>query len=334
MIKEIFPNIFQIRVPLPHSPLKHLNSYLIKSDGKNLLIDTGLNFPQAFQSLCNGLTEAGLKPENLTDVLLTHFHVDHVGLIPRFKEASKNLRFLIHPVEAEFSRRMFNDFESYMRGMENFLKANGAPSFIALNLQRFHPAFFTPQAYQELAFTEHTLEDSQKIAVGGYNFHVLWTPGHSPGHVCLYEASLKVLISGDHLLPTISPHIAQFIDNMDPLTDYLNSLEKIEKLEVKVVLPAHEEIFTNCYERIKQLKEHHENRLVEILNKLEVGSSTAFTLASKVHWNVGYKSWEEFPPFQKYLALGETVAHLNVLERKCLVKKTKVNETIFYSKSS
>jgi glyoxylase-like metal-dependent hydrolase (beta-lactamase superfamily II) len=324
MIEEIFPDIFKIRVPLPHSPLGHLNSYLIKSEEKNLLIDTGLNFPEAFRSLCTGLSEAGINPEELSEILLTHFHVDHIGLIPSFKEASKDLRLSIHRVEAELSRVMSTRFEDYRQNMQTFLETNGEPSSIAVKLQRFHPAFFTQQAYQELATTALPLEDGQKIPLGDYSLQVLWTPGHSPGHVCLYEPSLKALFSGDHLLPNITPHVAQFMENMDPLTDYLHSLEKIEKLNVDIVFPAHEEAFTDHRKRIEQLREHHKQRLEEILRGLSAGSSSAYVLASRVHWNVNYKSWDEFPPFEKYLAVGETVAHLNVLQQKHLVKKTMI----------
>lgn len=325
MSEEVFPSIFKIRVTLPHSPLGHLNSYLIKSEKKNLLIDTGLNFPQTFQSLCRGLSQAGVRPEELTEILLTHFHVDHIGLIPSFREASRNVKLSIHRVEAQLSKLMTGEFEEYKKGMETFFEANGAPSSIAENLQRFHPAFFTPQAYRELATTALPLEDGQKISVGNYTLNVLWTPGHSPGHICLYEPSSKILFSGDHLLPTITPHIAQFMENMYPLTDYLNSLGKIEKLDVNTVLPAHEEAFTNHRERIEQLRNHHDQRLAEITNGLSASSLTAYTLASKLHWNVNYKSWDEFPVFQKYLAVGETVAHLNLLEQKGLVERTKDN---------
>jgi len=330
LTKEVFPNIFQIQVPLPHSPLGHLNSYLIRSEEKNLLIDTGLDFPLAFHSLCMGLSEAGVKPEELTEVLLTHFHVDHVGLIPRFKEASEGIKLMIHRVEVELSKFMSGEFEDYRESLETFLKANGAPSSIAMNLRRFHPAFFTPQAYQELSTAGLPLEDGQEISVGNYSFQVVWTPGHSPGHICLYEPSLRILISGDHLLPTITPHVAQFMKDMNPLTDYLNSLEKIEKLAVEVVLPGHQEIFTNHRERIKQLKDHHKQRLMEILDGLKAGSLTAYMLASKIHWDVNYKFWDQFPPFQKYLALGETLAHLNLLEQKGLVKRTSVNQIFLY----
>lgn len=331
MIKEVLPNIFQIKVPLPNSPLGHLNSYLIKSEERTLLVDTGLNFPQAFDSLCRGVSEAGVIPAELTEILLTHFHVDHVGLIPRFKEISKDIRLSIHHVEVELSKIMSEKFEGYKEEMENFLKSHGAPSSIATNLQGFHPAFFTPRAYQELAVSAFPLEDGQEIQVGDYDFQVVWTPGHSPGHICLYESSSKILISGDHLLPTITPHIAQFMENMDPLTDYLSSLEKTEKLDVEVVLPGHEEIFTYHQERIRQLKEHHKQRLMEITDELRTGSSTAYMVASNIHWDVNYKSWHKFPPFQKYLALGETVAHLNLLEQEGLAKRSEANQIVFYS---
>ncbi len=333
MVTEVFKDLFQIKVPLPHSPLRHLNSYLIKSENRNLLVDTGLNFTETFQALSHGLEEVRLKTESLTDILLTHFHVDHVGLVPRLMERSKKLQLLIHHVEAEFSKKISQDFEDYMKSMKNFLSAYGTPNLISENLEKYHPAFFVPQAYQELANSDNVLEDGDQIVVGRYCFKVLWTPGHSPGHVCLYEPSYKMLISGDHLLPTISPHVAQFMEDMDPLKDYLDSLDKIEKLKVDIVLPAHEEIFTNYYDRIRQLKEHHRRRLNEILEELEKGENlTAFELASKIRWDVNYKSWEDFPPFQKYLALGETVAHLNILEKDGMINKNKVDGTFFYSR--
>ncbi len=295
-----------------------------------MLIDTGLDFPQAFQSLCTGLSQAQVKPEDLTEILATHFHVDHVGLIPRFKEASKELKLLIHRIEAELSRLISTEFEDYKKGMMTFSEANGMPSSTAAKIERFHPAFFTPQAYKELATAALPVQDGQEISVGDYRLQVVWTPGHSPGHVCLYEPSLRILFSGDHVLPTVTPHVAQFMQNTDPLSDYLKSLDKMEKLDVDFVLPAHEGIFTDHRKRIAHLREHHERRLSEITEVLSNGSLTAYAIASRVHWNVNFRSWDEFPLFQKYLALGETVAHMNVLEQKDLVRKAKVGQIIFY----
>lgn len=330
MIREILPNIFQTKVPLPRSPLGHLNSYLVKSEGKNLLIDTGLNFPEAFQLLRSELAESDVMCEDIDEILLTHFHADHVGLIERFKQISEKTKLLIHQVEADLSKIIAVSYQKYRERVETFLEAHGAPSAIATNLKRFHPAFFTPEVYERLAMESIPLSDGQVISIGNYNFQVLWTPGHSPGHVCLYEPSLKILFSGDHILPTITPHIAQFLEDMSPLADYLRSLEKTERLDVEFVLPAHEEIFKNHIERIEQLKAHHKERLTQLIDELKRGDSTACRLASVVHWNVDYKSWEEFPRFQKYLALGETVAHLNLLEQENLVEKTRVGKVYHY----
>ncbi len=328
LIKEIFPKIFQIKVPLPNNPLGHLNAYLIKSDDKSLLIDTGLNLPQAFEALSRGLFEAGVKLQTLTDVLITHFHVDHVGLIPNLKHASENLNIWIYKVERELSQLMVEDY-NYLNYMRDFIITSDAPASFG-KLQNFHPAFFNVKAYMEIAKTAQPLNDEQEICVDEYCFKVLWTPGHSPGHVCLYEPSLKVLIAGDHVLPTITPHVSQFMANTNPLEDYLKSLEKVEKLNVNVVLPAHENIFTNLSERIMQLRSHHRQRLEEILNHLKNGRLTPYALASRVHWNVNYKSWDDFPIFQKYLALGETLSHLTFLEKKGLVKKVVSGGKIFY----
>lgn len=330
MIKEVFPDIFQIKVPLPHNPLGHLNAYLIKAGGNTLLIDTGLNFPQVFQELNKSFSEVGIKIQTLTDVLFTHFHIDHIGLIPRIKETSEDVDLWIHFIEKELSRSIKDDFNKYINDMKEFLKATDAPTSFADNLQNFHPAFFTPKAYEAIAETAHPLSDGQKISMGEYQFKVIWTPGHSPGHICLYEPNLKALISGDHVLPTITPHVSQFIANTNPLEDYLKSLEKVEKLDVKVVLPAHEKIFTDLNGRIKQLKNHHEQRLKEILGCLKNGSLTPHDMASKVHWNINYKSWDDFPPFQKYLAIGETLSHLTFLEKKGFVKRAVSNQKFFY----
>ncbi|MEM2947394.1 MAG: MBL fold metallo-hydrolase [Candidatus Bathyarchaeia archaeon] len=371
MIKETLPNLFQIRVPLPRNPLGHLNAYLIKSVERNLLIDTGLNSPEAFEVLCHALSEAGVKSQTLTDILFTHFHIDHIGLIPRFKQFSNNSnlwihhiekelsrfieknfsnylddmkRFLearfkqfsnnsnlwIHHIEKELSRFIEKNFSNYLDDMKRFLEASDAPTPLVNNLQKFHPAFFTPEAYEEIARTAHPLIDGQEISVGNYRFQVLWTPGHSPGHICLYEPSFKVLISGDHILPTITPHVSQFMADTNPLEDYLESLRKVEKLDVKLVLPAHEKSFTNLSDRVKQLRNHHEQRLTEVLNHLKAESLTPYDLASKIQWNVNYKSWNDFPQFQKYLALGETMSHLTFLEKRGLVKRVFSHQKTLY----
>jgi len=330
MTMEPLPNIFRITVPLPGNPLGHLNSYLVKSDERNILIDTGLNCPQGFRSLSKGIKDAGVGIGELTDILLTHFHVDHIGLVPSIAGRHPDAKILIHEIEKDMSRIITGGIENYQETAKTFLENNGASSSISSNVQRFHPAFSAPEAYEILFKSSTPMKDRQELSVGDYTFQVIWTPGHSPGHVCLYEPSLKILFSGDHLLPTITPHVAQFMENMNPLKDYFESLQKITEVEVESSLPAHEQAFTGLKERVRQLKKHHEMRLMGFITELRHGSLTAYTLASKSHWDVKYRSWDDFPVFHKYLALGETLAHLTFLENKGLIERTRTGQLISY----
>ena len=99
-----------------------------------------------------------------------------------------------------------------------------------------HPGF----KYRNLDFDDFTLvEDQDAITVGDYNFTCIHTPGHTKGHMCLYEADKKIFISGDHILYKITPNISIWTDEYDALKDYLDNLNKVGKLEVDLVLPAH-----------------------------------------------------------------------------------------------
>ncbi len=329
MSREVFLNIFQLKIPLPGLPLKHLNAYLLKGENKNILVDTGLDCEESFNSLIGQLNEIKVKPKDLTDILLTHFHIDHVGLVLRLKRISPKIRILLHKKEMLISKETSN-FSRFLEKIKLFHLANGMPKKIIDELTKNHPAFTYLPIYKEISGSSITLEDGEEIVVGNYCFRVVWTPGHSPGHICLYEPKIRLLISGDHLLPTITPNIFPLTENLNPLKDYFESLEKVEKLEVDVVLPAHEDIFTSFKERISQLKKHHEQRSKEILKKLSGKELSAYELASKISWDINYGSWEELPLFQKYLAVGETLAHLKLLEEKNLVGKVRKNQTIIY----
>ena len=334
MYKEVLPNIFMIQVPLPNNPLGHLNSYLINSDEKKVLIDTGLNFKQSFQSLCEDLNAIGIKLEEITDILLTHFHADHVGLLPHLRIKSKHAKILIHQAEVELSKLILGGDRNFNERIESLFKANGVPTSLIYNVGKSHPALSSQQAYEEIVKSAIGLQEGHKIEVGDYEFKVIWTPGHSPGHICLYEPRMKILLAGDHILPRITPHISKFMENSSPLTDYIKSLRKVEALDIKLVLPAHEDIFIGYHERIAELMLHHMQRLNEIVEKLKEKPKTAFELASEIKWFVKYPRWDEFPPFQKYLAIGECLSHLDFLERQGFITKISAGSINLYSLSN
>jgi glyoxylase-like metal-dependent hydrolase (beta-lactamase superfamily II) len=167
------------------------------------------------------------------------------------------------------------------------------------------------------------LGDDDIIAVGHYRFRCIETPGHTPGHICLYEPDEKILIAGDHILGDITPNIQCWSDNTNPLKQYLASLDKVFDLEVELVLPGHRRLFRNYKERIEELRVHHKNRLDEVHHILTGGPNTAFQLASNMTWDIECDSWEQFPVAQKWFATGEAIAHARYLEAQNeVVRKT------------
>jgi len=332
-VKEVFPNIFQLRIPLPIPALKHLNAYLIRAKDQYILIDTGMGSDKAFEELSRQLAEIGVKPENLTGILVTHFHIDHVGLVPHLRKLS-GAQLIVSAKTTEAVQLVRQTFESYWENLANTYKETGVPTELVELMLKATPGYLYQAVYEELARPSRTLEDGEKISLGDYSFQTVLTPGHAPGHICLYEPEHRLLMAGDHLLPTITPHVTQWDPRggkeSNALTDYLDSLEKVGKLDVDVVLPAHEELFKNHRKRISELKEHHKLRAMEMLSEIQEQGLTVYEIASRIHWDVEYASWDRFPLFQKYLAVGETLAHLKFLEEQGRVRKSKRAETTLY----
>ena len=179
------------------------------------------------------------------------------------------------------------------------------------------------------------LQDGDEILVGSYCFKCVSTPGHSLGHTCLYEADKKILVAGDHILIDITPNIQCWSDDQNPLQNYLASLEKVNDMEIDLVLPGHRRLITDHKTRIAELKGHHERRLKEVLSILGDDPQTAFQVASRMTWDLDCDSWEEFPRAQKWFATGEAIAHLRYLQRKgFIVRKDEEGMTVFTLKEA
>jgi glyoxylase-like metal-dependent hydrolase (beta-lactamase superfamily II) len=136
---------------------------------------------------------------------------------------------------------------------------------------------------------------------------------------------------GDHILMHISPNITNWPDVENSLNDYLVSLDKIAKYDIKLGLPAHRQNDVGVYERIGQLKKHHEERLQSILDILKQKDyQTAYEIAGQLKWSLSGKTWETCPVSQKWFATGETLAHLDYLLHKKLIVKVEKDGCYFY----
>jgi glyoxylase-like metal-dependent hydrolase (beta-lactamase superfamily II) len=305
MAEEIFPDLYRLKIPLPESPLKYLNSYILKSPDRNLIIDTGLNRRECLEAMRAGLAELAVDLER-SDIFITHLHADHFGLVNKLATAANRI-FFSRP-----EKELIESWEGF-DAMVSYAGRNGFPEDQLRTALEKHPGNkYGSKWVPELSL----LDDGDAVTCGRYRFRCLTTPGHTLGHICLYEAEQKILIAGDHILDDITPNIQCWTDGQNPLKWYLASLDKTATLEVNRVLPGHRRLIGDHRGRIEELQRHHAQRLAEVLAILEKRPSTAFETASEMTWDIKCDTWDDFPVMQKWFATGEAIAHLRYLEEE------------------
>ncbi len=194
--------------------------------------------------------------------------------------------------------------------MSDLLEVCGVPEAIVPNLAG---SSMEIRSFVRMAPPDRLVEDGELLALPGWDLKAVWTPGHSPGHLCFHSPTRRLLLSGDHVLPRISPNIAVHSQQGgNPLADYLESLTTVEQLECDEVLPGHEWRFAGLADRVEQLRQHHRARLDEILGALREGDGlTCWELTTRLTWS---RPLDTSSAFIQRSASGETLAHLVLLE--------------------
>jgi glyoxylase-like metal-dependent hydrolase (beta-lactamase superfamily II) len=322
MPKEILPDIYLIEVPLPRNPLKNLNSYLVQGPKRSLLIDTGFNCEECRVALAHALESLRVDMTK-TDVFLTHMHSDHTGLASRI--ASPASKIYMSQKDRAFLYRIISP--DGWENLNNYLVNFGfSPEEIVENkvtnpLRQYAPSLDT-------FYT--AIEDGFTLELGAYTLRAIATPGHSPGHMCLYAEKQQVLFCGDHIIFDISPNITSWRDGEVPLRLYMQSLEQVRKLDVTTALSAHRKAMGDHKKRVDELLRHHRARLEEARRIVEeYPSSTAYEVASRMTW-ASRSSWQNFSVAQKWFAVGEAAAHLEYLMAEGYVVQTTKNERFTY----
>ncbi len=324
MPEEVASNIYRIEVPLPDSPLKAVNCYLIKSPDRNLLVDTGMNREECRAVLEPALEHLGVGLAE-TDFFITHLHADHIGLVSRLSR--KNSTIYFNRPEAEIISKLEEEggLASYVSKLGRLAGLSQVELEDALSQ---HPAF---RYYMRTTPRFTIVEDGDPLPIGEYRFRCIQTPGHSPGHLCLFDVEKKLMLCGDHVLDEITPNISAWSADDSPLTDYLASLDKVYGLEVATALPGHRRIITDFRGRVNELKQHHMLRLEEIRRILEAKHLDAYSVASKMTWNLKNKGWGQASMIQKWFASGEALAHLLHLEREQRVERKMEDGRLVFS---
>ncbi|HET58447.1 MAG TPA: MBL fold metallo-hydrolase [Deltaproteobacteria bacterium] len=320
MVETIMENLYRIEVPLPNSPLKELNSYVIKGDKRNLVIDTGFNRETCFKAMTEGLSFLNIDLSK-TDFFITHMHADHAGLVARLATDTSTIYF------SKIDSRVYRSEDNW-RLMLDYAGINGFPAGELADALKNHPGLkYSPRDLPEFTL----VHDGDVITVGDFRLQCLWTPGHTQGHICLFDEGKRLLFSGDHVLYDITPHIESWAYQINSLRDYMTSLDRVYDLPVDLVLPGHRSLFSDLKGRIDELKEHHRHRAGEVLTVMDGRAMAAYEIAAGMTWDIDCEQWEDFPIAQKWFATGETIAHLRYLESEGKINRNAEGAVVTFS---
>lgn len=311
---QVAPGVYWLHMPLPFA-LDRINLWLLEDGDGWTLVDTGLNLPeskQIWQTILQGLLQG--KP--IKRVIVTHLHPDHVGLAGWLTEQCGCALWMSRE-EFLMCRNLVQD--TGQPAPEVALDFYQAAGFSPAQLSDYQQRFGMFGTYiSDLPGSFHRLKDGDTLEIDERVWLVLVGSGHSPEHVCLYCPELKLLISGDQVIPRISSNISVFPTEPEgnPLEEWLDSCKRLRKqLPSNVlVLPAHQEPFIGLHQRLSQMISAHEKSLARLLDYLSE-PRTAVACFSPLFRR-------SLKGIHVQLAIGEALANLNCLRQRGLVVRS------------
>lgn len=302
--------VFRLVLPLPFPGLRRVNAYLLADEGGSTLVDCGIFEPGGDPDHSWGELEASLRawdfdPGQVTRLVVTHPHVDHYGMAGRFVQET-GAELVMHE-NSHFDLDAYRDPAAAARNVGRLLQEHGVRAEEIAELTAFEDwGPFVSAVVDPTA----PVREGDEFRCGSRSWTVVYTPGHSQSHICLFSAADGLLLSGDHLLPTVTPHIDFHAHGeADPLGDYLGSLERVAALEPSLVLPGHGKPLDEGAARASVIANHHERRLGSILQVIRYEPRTVDEITDAVFG-------PELFDFQRRLAVGEAIAHLVYLRRR------------------
>ncbi|HZK22779.1 MAG TPA: MBL fold metallo-hydrolase [Atopostipes sp.] len=324
MIKEVAKDIYTFEVKLPNNPLKALNVYVVKGGDRTVVFDTGFNAEESKMDLLNGLEALDLKIEDV-EVVLTHLHSDHVGLVNLF--ADVGCKVYAGKVDGQLINQMVTN--EYWDNLEAMIPLYGMEEDEIMTDE--NPGY-KHRLTKTIDYIELKIGDF--FEVGDYCFEILDLSGHTPGHLGFYDKEAKIILSADTILDPITPNITFWgFEYPDILNTYVGTLYRLQKLKIDQALATHRKIITNHVERIDELVLHHDERLQEILDAMNNEEDyTVREISANISWRIRADNWDEFPKSQKWFATGETMAHLHRLVNTECVSMTEREGTLYFKK--
>lgn len=288
-----------------------MNAYLIfprdNSARSATLVDCGIYLPEereadhGWDHLVAALAACDATPKDIGRLVITHPHVDHYGMAGRLVDETGCELWMHDAADADL--KGYRDPEDTARRLAEMLHDHGVGKHEIEELTAYED--WRPFV-SRVVDADRALEGGETFTAGEREWTIIHTPGHSPAHVCVWSSSDRILLSGDHLLGAITPHIDFHRGDENPLGEFLASLEKIEALAPDLVLPGHGRPFDDGAGRARIVARHHDRRLGSILQVIRNEPRTAEEITQEVFGST-------LLDFEKRLALGEALAHIAYL---------------------
>ena len=319
-LSEVVAGVFELRLPIPFED-GLVNVFVFTDGDKADLLDCGMNSEESVEAILQALEEVGAR--RLRRLVVTHIHPDHYGAAGMLAGEGRADLYM-HRLEVPLVHPRYVELEHLVEQVRHYLLINGVPGDEAEVLSNSQRALSQVVKPAEPAVQ---LDGAEFIEMGRHSLRVEWTPGHSPGHICLFESATGLLFAGDHILPELSPNIGLHPQSTpDPLHDYLDGLERMVARKPRLVLPAHGRPFADVNARVDSLVSHHRRRLEQILEIVGRDEKTA--------WQVALELWGPRENlYEKRLALQEGLAHLQALAVEGRLRKSVTPELVRWQES-
>ena len=298
-LTEIVPGVHELRLPIPFED-GLVNCFLLTGDGYVDLIDCGMRQDESLEMIRSAVRRLG---GTLRRLVVTHIHPDHYGAAGVLTEEF-GAELYLHRLEIPMVHPRYLELETLVDEVGRWLDLNGVPEAEVEEMKNSSRGL---RDFVQPGNVAVQLDGAETLELGNRRLRVEWTPGHSPGHICLFEPEEGLLFAGDQLLPDLSPNIGLHPQSTpNPLDEYLAALLHLRELEPSLVLPAHGRPFGDAEPRVERMLEHHARRkdqIEEIVGDRECSA-----------WEVAVELWGPRKyVYEKRLALQEALAHLQSL---------------------
>ena len=314
--------IHRLRIPTPFA-VGRVNCYLIE-DEPLTLFDTGPNSGKSLDELQRQLDDVGHAIEEIELVVITHQHIDHLGLV-EIIAARSGAEVAAIDLVVDFVERFEDDTERDDEFASELMHRHGIPDDLVIALRSVSRSF---RGWGSSAKVTRPLADGESLSLRDRSFEVQHRPGHSPSDTVFWDSQRRILICADHLIAEISsnPLLARPLDGSTErpksLVNYLESLQRTRELPAEILLPGHGEPITDHVALIDQRFGMHRRRAEKLRKLIDERPRTAYELAQQMWGNVAVT--------QAYLTLSEVVGHLDLLIDSGLVREVSEDGVVHF----